>query len=225
MNQRERLDDFSTSLLAAFSGMQANLWTALPGIVSSYNAEQGTCVIVPAVRARIQAQDGSYSWVQLSPLVDVPVVFMGGGAGVLTFPIAAGDEALVIFASRCIDGWWQNGGVQIPPEIRMHDPSDGFAIIGPRSLARSLANVSTTATQLRSLDGSTYVELAAGQIVNIVAPGGVNINGLVIDSSGNVTTPGKVTATGEGTFSGIPVSTHLHTGVTSGGDNTGAPIA
>ena len=63
----------------------------------------------------------------------MPVVFPGGGGFALTFPVAAGDECLVVFASRCIDAWWQSGGVGEPMEPRMHDLSDGFALIGVRS--------------------------------------------------------------------------------------------
>lgn len=217
MDQRERLDDQQEGLRLLFEGFQANLWTALPGTVVSYDATKGTCVIQPTIQAQVTKPDGSQGFVNLPALPDVPVVYLGGGGFVATFPIQPGDEALVIFSSRCIDGWWQQGGVQPQAELRMHDLSDGFAIIGPRSLAKALTNVSTSTVQLRSLDGSTYFELAGGQVANIVAPGGLNI-------TGDITITGKVTATKEGTFNGIPVSTHLHTGVTAGSSNTGEPI-
>jgi hypothetical protein len=77
----------------------------------------------------------------------------------MTFPVKDGDEGLVVFASRCIDKWWRDGGVQEQTEYRMHDLSDGFAIPGFRSQKRTLDNVSTTAVQLRSDDGKKYVEL------------------------------------------------------------------
>ena len=43
----------------------------------------------------------------------------------------------------------------------MHDLSDGFAVVGFRSKPRVLSNVSTTAAQLRTDDGSTFVEINA----------------------------------------------------------------
>jgi hypothetical protein len=83
----------------------------------------------------------------------------------------------VVFASRCIDGWWQSGGVQPPAEFRMHDLSDGFAIPG-RARSRASSNVSTTTAQLRSDDGLAYVELdPAGHVVKIKAPGGIVLDG------------------------------------------------
>ncbi|MGC8050122.1 Gp138 family membrane-puncturing spike protein, partial [Salmonella enterica] len=77
----------------------------------------------------------------------------------MTFPVAQGDECLVVFASRCIDSWWQSGGIQEQAELRMHDLSDGFAILGFRSQPRALSNISTTSAQLRSDDGATFIDL------------------------------------------------------------------
>jgi hypothetical protein len=217
MDQRERIDDQQEGLRLLFEAMSADFWTALPGIVVSYNAVKGTCTIQPTIQAIVTDIRGKQTPVTLPLLLDVPVVYPGGGGFVATFPIQIGDEALVVFSARCIDGWWQNGGVQPQAELRMHDLSDGFAIIGPRSQARLIPNVSTSTVQLRSLDGSAYYELAAGHIANIVAPGGINITGPV-----NIT--GAVTASGEGTFNSIPVSTHLHGGVSTGMSDTGVPI-
>jgi hypothetical protein len=235
MLQTERVNDLQEALRAILGGWQAKLWTALPGTVQSYDATAGTCVIQPAIQAVITKPDGSVLTANLPLLLDVPVVYMGGGNFVATFPIKQKQEALVVFSSRCIDAWWQSGGVQPQAELRMHDMSDGFALIGPRSQANLIPNVSTDTAQLRSLDGTTYYELAEGQVANIVAPGGINITGPVaitgaLSVSGTVTggddvsIMGKVTATEEGTFNNIPVSAHLHIGVTSGGSNTGTPI-
>lgn len=230
MLQIERDNDPQEALRIALDGFAAQLWTALPGIVVSYDPIKGTCVIQPAIKGRLTNSAGKQSYVTITHLPDVPVVYIGGGAFVATFPIEPGDEALVIFSDRCIDSWWQNGGVQNPAELRMHDLSDGFALIGPRSLARSIPNVSTTAAQLRSLDGSTYYELAAGGVANIVAPGGVNITGPLnvtgaVAITGDVDLTGSLTATDEGTFNSIPVSTHIHGEVKAGTDQTGEPIA
>jgi hypothetical protein len=85
-------------------------------------------------------------------------------------------------------------------------------------------NVSTTTAQFRTLDGTTYYELASGGIANIVAPGGINLTGPV-NITGAVSVTGAISATEEGTFNGIPLSTHLHPGVAPGANNTGEPIA
>ena len=177
MLQNERIDDNQEALRTALEGYASRIWIALPGIVTSYSAAKGTCHVQPAIKGETLSTKGESQFVDLPLLVDVPVIFQGGGGFVTTFPIKPGDEALVIFSSRCIDGWWQNGGTQVAVSSRIHSIRDGFALIGPRSQVNLIPNVSTTTAQLRSLDGSTYLELAPGGVVNIVAPGGVNIQG------------------------------------------------
>lgn len=167
MDLRERIEDPVEALRAALDGRQAQLWTACPGIIESYDAERQTCAVQPAIKGRVESPDGSVASVALPLLVDVPVIFPGGGGFVLTFPIAKGDECLVVFSSRCIDAWWQSGGVQEAMTARMHDLSDGFAIVGPRSQARKLPAVSATATQLRTEDGATYLEIQPGGKVRV----------------------------------------------------------
>jgi hypothetical protein len=224
MDQRERLNDLEESLRAMLEGHQSGLWTAMIGTVVSYNAtghNAGTATIQPSIKSLVTAKDGSTSWQLMATLPNVPVAFMGGGNFVATYPIQPGDEALVVFCSRCIAAWYQNGawsdGGQIQAEMRMHDLSDGVAFIGPRSMARSIPNLSADTAQFRSMDGTTYFEVTAGGQCNIVAPQGLNIQG-------DVTVTGKVTATEEGTFNNIEVSLHEHSGVTPGSGTSGPPV-
>lgn len=176
MNRRERLNDPTVALQDAIRGAMASAWTALPGIVQSFDPVAMTCVVQPAIKARRTQSSGAVVTAALPLLVDCPVFFPSGGNCTLTFPVKSGDECLVVFASRCIDSWWQSGGIQEQAELRMHDLSDGFVFVGVRSQPRRIANVSTNATQLRSDDGSTFVELdPASQKVRIVAPGGFDV--------------------------------------------------
>ena len=74
-----------------------------------------------------------------------------------------------MFASRCIDAWWQSGGYNNKPlEFRMHDLSDGFAIPGPRSLPKAAlvtGGASATDLVIRTNEGTTYLSLtSAGKI-------------------------------------------------------------
>lgn len=195
MKRLERTGDPLEAVLAVIAGRQAALWTALPGIVQSFSPTAMTAVVQPAVQGQLQARDGSWRSVNLPLLTDVPVVYPGGGGFTLTFPVSAGDECLVIFASRCIDGWWAYGGVQVQPDVRMHDLSDGFALVGPRSTPRVLAGISA-GVQLRADDASVSIEMLAGA-VNIIAPAGVYMNGIRVDE------------------------THVHGGVETGGGTTG----
>lgn len=202
---------------------QARIWTALPGIIERFDAARMTVDVQPTINGRVRDAQGKTSSLQMPKLLDCPVLWQGGGGVTLTFPIAKDDECLVIFSARCIDAWWAQGGVKDPPDIRMHNLSDGFALVGVRSLPRAFA-ASITEAVLRSDDGSTFVRLnPAGQLVQITAPGGINLNGVTIDSSGNVNSPATITATTDVVGGGKHLKTHTHSGVTAGGGTSGPP--
>ena len=215
MDSRERCEQHEEALRTALDGFQAGVWTAMPGIIESYDAAKMTVTVQPAIE-RVSTIDGART--RMTLLQDVPVVFPGGGGYMLTFPIAAGDECLVIFASRSIDSWWQSGGVQPPVSARFHSLSDGFALVGLRSLARSLSPPpSGSAVQLRSDSGAAYVEIKAGGAVEIKAPGKLTV-------IGNVEVTGTIQSTGNMTAGTISVQGHVHSGVQAGASNTGTPV-
>ena len=151
------------------------MWTALPGIVKVVDLAKQTCSVQPAIRGSVTDKDGKTSPCDLPLLVDVPIVFPRAGGFALTFPVQEGDECLVVFASRCIDAWWQNGGVQEPAEWRMHDLSDGFAMLAPTSQPKALGGVSSEAVQLRTEDGQAFVEIK-GLDITAKTPGNITLD-------------------------------------------------
>lgn len=225
MDIKQHYSDPEEMLRTAILAALTQVWTAIPGEIVSYDSQKVTVVVQPAIKAQITDKSGKQSMVSLPVLPDVPVLFPGGGGCRLTFPIQAGDECLVVFASRSIDAWWQSGGVQPPIEPRMHDLSDGFAIVGPMSQAKKISNISATTTQLRSNDGSTYVELDPnGQILNFVAPGGVSFNTPTAHFTGNVTSDKTITGTTDVVGGGKSLKSHIHSGVSTGTSNSGPPV-
>lgn len=174
-----------------FTGRQAMLWTAIPGIVQSFNEEALTCEVQPAIQGKVRQEDGSIQLVNLPLLLDCPVVFPHAGGVSLTFPIKPGDECLVVFSCRAIDLWWQSGGVQPPAETRMHDLSDGFVIPGPYSQVKKISGVSTEVAELRSDDGAARLSLhPETHDVTLVTPGNVEatISGTLSATVGGATT-------------------------------------
>ncbi len=244
MDRRERAGNLNETLLAAFDGQQAKMWTALPAIIQSFNPVAMTVTAQPTIQMSVLDQAGNSKTMNLPLLVDVPIQFPSGGGFTLTFPVAVGDEALITFSARCIDTWWQLGGIQVQAEKRMHDLSDGFANVGIRSQPRVISGISTTSTQLRSDDGVNYVDVKEGHItltstatVTINAPattvtGTLTVDGLLTYQNGlagtgggpGTTITGNIVQTG-GVLSsnGTILHTHTHSGVTTGAGNTGAP--
>ncbi|MBK1779212.1 MAG: hypothetical protein IPZ45_23515 [Escherichia coli] len=189
------------------------LRVSMPGIVQSFDPDAVTVVVQPVIKGYEPDSNGINQSTTLPLLVDVPVVFPRGGGCTLTFPVKAGDECLVVFADRCIDFWWQSGGIQEPVDERMHDLSDAFCIVGPQSQAKKIGGISTSAVELRSDDGETKLSLnPASGAINGTAPGGFNLNGLKILSDGRLQL-----------VDGSIVDKHTHGGVEPGGSST-APL-
>lgn len=248
ISNQTRSGDLSAVLDSQGADTRGQIRVAMPGIIQSFDPDTVTCVVQPAIRAIRRDNDGNTETKDYPLITDVPVVFPRGGGCTLTFPISAGDECLLIFADRCIDFWWQSGGIQEPVDVRQHDLSDAFAIVGPQSQARKISGISTSAAQLRTDDGAAFVEVAAGHNITIKTPGqltataeggttitsptitlngNVTINGNLSqgmgESGGTATMLGPVTVTNDVTASGISVATHKHGGVQTGGGTTGGP--
>lgn len=213
MDRRELLNDEQEALRLAMDGRISSLWSAIPGIVQSVDLAKRTCSVQPAIQGRIQSPDGSFQFVNLPVLVDVPIVMPSAGGFTLSLPITAGNEVLVVFASRCIDSWWQSGGVGVPMELRMHDLSDGFAIPGPKSVPNATALHATNARFSKD-DGTAYVEITPSGAVNVKA------STAEVDAA-NITLKGNVVVTGTLTIAGISFATHKHSTSTN---PSGVPV-
>lgn len=181
-----------------------DLRVATPGIVQSFDATKQTAVVQPVIRESI-ANPATLAamWVPLPQLLDVPIVIPRAGNFLITVPVTAGDECLIVFADSCIDAWWERGGQQNQPFLRRHDLSDAFAVLGCWSQPNKVSDYSTEAIQIRTLDGTSIIEIDASGDVNVTAP---NVN---------------LTVTGNVTIAGKDWLTHQHTGVATGGANTG----
>jgi phage baseplate assembly protein gpV len=230
------VDDTETQV-RNFHGGQALIWTMLPGIIQSFNPTQMTCTVSPSIKAKLFTPDGLSSDVALPLLVDCPVQFPSGGGFTLTFPIKLGDECMIHFASRCIDNWWYLGGVQAQAEMRMHDLSDGFIVPKVWSLPNVINSISTATAQLRSDDGSTYVDIAAGVITVKAASVIVNSTTATVNASGGATVNANTQVNGNlivsgdisdkngasGTLQHVRDNYNVHTHTDPQGGITGGP--
>jgi hypothetical protein len=201
MISKDYATDTEEMLRSAFEAAQARIQTALPAIVTAVDLGAQTISAQPAVQGVfMDPATRQRVIIDLPLLVDVPICYYRGGGFAITVPLSVGDEVLVIFASRCIDAWWQSGGVQPQAELRMHDLSDGFAVLAPVSQPRKLAGVSPTALELRALSGTAKITIAQNAIT-LNAP--------------------TITVSGSLTINGGAYVDHKHTGIHQGNQNSG----
>jgi len=190
VNYQERWNDEQRALKIALDARLARVWTALPGIVQAVSADGTTVSVQPAVNGTMTVNPPGTATItvthpKLPLLTEVPLHHPAGGGVLLTFPVKTGDECLLVFSSRSIDAWWANGGVQDPLDARSHDLSDAFAFVGFNSQATVPTAISSTATQLRSTDGT--VNLTLDPTVPLISLN-AGANAIVVNKATNVVT-------------------------------------
>ena len=115
-----------------------------------------------------------------APLIQVPVVFIGGAEYFQEHQIDVGCEGIIYFSQRCIDGWKTTGGVADNPILRFHDLQDAMFVPGLRSQPNVIANHANDGIRWRNKDGTHYVwlkndgtiETTNGTITRTDAPDG-----------------------------------------------------
>lgn len=188
--------DFESLLRALSARIKSEVWTALPGVVNKWNypsSGMSTVQVTPGVQQmKLDPDSGIWMATPMPAHDDVPVHYLGGGGFYFTHPIGQGDEGILIYSARCIDSWWQQGGVQPRPsygQFRTHDLSDAMFIPTRMSNKNILPSISQTSSQLRSIDGKSYFEfLPDGTGFNWVTPNGY----MKLDGSGNLTCSGNI---------------------------------
>lgn len=202
------MSDINTTELleSQASAVQKQIHTALPARVVSFNAAEQT------VSVEIMIEQIGYKGEQLAlpPLVDVPVKMFAYGEFMITAEPQAGDEGLVTFSERCIDGWWESGRKSVPMDIRFHDLSDAFFDGGYRSKPKALTivpaclNIAGSTNYIRLNENGTIEISGTALMVNapttfaqaviyqsgMTGTGGININGNV-ETSGDLIASGK----------------------------------
>lgn len=119
MKREDLYDSINSALLFALS----NLHTTVVCKVMAVNDKTIDCK--PVVNRVVNGESR-----ELPTFTKVPPVFMSGGASYETWPISVGDYCLLFVTERCYDAWYFGSDFASPIEMRMHDYSDGFALVG-----------------------------------------------------------------------------------------------
>lgn len=133
------------------------------------------------------------------PIIECPVQFVGGAGGAIEHEIVSGDECLIVFSQRCLDGWIETGGIAQQSIIRFHDANDAVALMGVRSMNNVLPDFQNQGIRIRNKSGDTYVHVNGSNIEVKTPNGEINLNGVIIDASGTITLP-----------NGVVLNTHGH---------------
>jgi len=167
---------------------QARLDThvALPCKVNTNN-EDGTVNVTLGVK-KVKFDKESF---EIPPLSNIPILFSGNDTYSIHFPVAAGDEGLVIVCERDISKFKKTGEIESPAILRMHNLSDSVYIPLPISDSKRKIHDSSEGLVLEA--GTTKIEVQTGGDVVI---------------TGNLITTGDITAR-QGPAQ-VGLATHLH---------------
>jgi len=169
----------------------ANVHTASPGTILSYDSGTGLASVQPSLKFKVP--DGRV--LDMPVIVGVPVQFPSGngGSASMTHPVAKGDSCLLVFAEGALDDWLNGGESE---DLRKYDLTDAIAIPGVYNFG--IPAIVEYPNDVCLKNGST--------MLRIEPSGSVYVDGadLVVD--------------------GISFKSHVHSGVESGGSNTGTPV-
>lgn len=162
------------------------------GIIQSFDASNQTATIQLALKKVMEIKEDGSRVLQERPIIlECPVVILFGASTYMTFPIAEGDECLVLFNDREIDNWFNNGGVHTPSTPRSHNIADAFALVGVRSLQDSIQGYLTNG--IRLAHETARLDMTQDQIDTIASE---------FIHTGNMTISNKLTVQGITEFQG-----------------------
>jgi len=136
------------------------------GSIQTFNPVDQTAIAAISYPKTFFVLDSSGNYVAQASnyplLVNCPVVVMGGGNGALTFPIAPGDECIVMFNDRDLDNWFHSGNIGTPVNSsRLHSFSDAMILVGLRSMPNVLVDYNATGVELRNRLGTSTLTIEA----------------------------------------------------------------
>ena len=204
MKEKLRLTDI---IADAIGEALSNLHTATIAKVTA--VQEKTISVQPVINRVVDGKS-----ITLPQFTKVPPLFMQGGGSYTAHPIAVGDYCLLVLTERCFDRWYSGSDFQDPAEFRMHDYSDGIAIVGINPIAGALTIPSVIQqTGDTNQDGDYTRQGSLVQIGDMTITGNLHVDG-------NITCTGKLTAA-TATIGGIDFGTHTHPG--DSGGTTGGP--
>lgn len=204
-------DSFTGTLRFLLKKQLQNTDDMLPAVVVSFDRANPSRV---QVRPQVMMLGTEGDLISRAPIASVPVIELGGGMFVLSFPLKPGDLGFIKANDRDISLFLQNLSESKPNTFRMHNFSDGVFI--PAVLRDwTLDEEDADRVVLQSLDGT--VRMAMGNdIIKFTAPtleidsdvtitgklvveDGVEINGGLTNAltvNGNERVNGNIEATG-----------------------------
>jgi len=188
------------------------------GTVTSYDPTTHT--------ARVQLQPDNV----LTGWLPIASHWIGNGWGLFSPPTPGtppdGDMCTVVFIDGDVNAGYIDGRFWNNTDQPLSVQSGEWWLVHKKGASFKLTNDGKVT--FSDGQGAQIQFDGAGNIVsqanNWTHTGAMDLNGVTIDTSGNVDSPATVTASTDVVGGGKHLKTHTHSGVTSGGSDTGPPV-
>ena len=218
MSQKATLTEL---LKTAFREQMKDVGTSVPGHVVAFDPDTQLAQLQIGIQ-RTGVDGKAYN---PEVLIECQAQFTGGNAFHVEHQIDAGDECVIIFSQRCIDGWMNTGGIANNPILRFHDINDAYFIPGLRSQPNKITGFDNNGIKIRNKAGDQFIWLKNDGTADITVPvifingdivhtgdntqtGNLGVTG-TIDSTISVTAPSMIALTSL-TVNGIEMVDHGH---------------
>lgn len=166
---QSRNPELSEVLEALKANIFGSLYVGMPGKVTKYITSTQLVNVKPLLKRALIGDDGTEIQEDIPEITNVPVIFPRGGDFFLHFPLAPGDNVLLLFMDKSIDTYIGSAGnVDLDQvDLRAHDLSDAVAIPGFYPITKPIIGAGATDLLIGKKAGPTIT----------IKPTQVDING------------------------------------------------
>ncbi|MCK5126790.1 MAG: hypothetical protein KAR42_11090 [candidate division Zixibacteria bacterium] len=173
-------------LKKAFYEQMKGVGTSIPGHVVAFDKDKQLAQLQIGIN-RTRINGDVYD---PEVLIECKPQFAGGNAFIIEHQIDVGDECIIMFSQRCIDGWMNTGGIANNPILRFHDVNDAYFIPGLRSQPNVVIGFDNNGVKIRNKAGDQFIWLKNDSTAVITVPT-LHINGDIVHV-GSTTSTGTI---------------------------------
>ena len=195
--------------------------TAIPAIVDDFDTATQRVSATPAIQAKYTTPEMEVQYINYPKITNIPLAMIKCPGLKITCPVKKGQNCTLIFSQRSIDNFLIDGRIHPPFEgsfpklssIRCMDMTDAMCFPGVITNPEAISGYNNDAIEIRNDAGTTKIS--------------VSENSLQFTQGGATLTMSENNITMNATkiiLNGKEWDTHIHSGVTVGGGNTGVIV-
>ena len=192
------LQEFVQAIKDSIKSELADVHTAMPGKIVSFDIATGLATVLPAMK--FKKPDGST--MAFPQITGVPVVFpqANGMSATIAFPIKAGDGCLIITAEESIDYWLY--GHETDTSLQF-DITNAICIPGLFNKANEAMAEACNNNAIVIKNGSSKIQIKSDEIT---------LKSSKVTIEGDLDVKGTVKSDGDVEGNGVSLENHTHSG-------------